>query len=197
MSQPRERFAFRFRREPRGPRGGRRISAAFTRPVQHGAATLAFPISFHEPERSRRVLYAAFIALLLHLSVVTVLYINASLAPAIEEVLIPVRLLPAPEKNIPVPKALAVPRALEIARADVAVAQVVTRELLAVATPEIRAETLKMDAIDAVAPTLIQHSTAVVERVSAVASSTRARASSIDIPTAGSVRAVGVSICRG
>ncbi len=155
--------------------------------MQQGAAA-AFPISFHEPETSKRAVYAGTIALLLHLSIVAVLYIVASLAPALREELIPVRLLPAPEKNIPVPKALAVPRALEIARADVAVAQVVTRELLAVATPEIRAETLKMDAIDAVAPTLIQHSTAVVERVSAVASSTRARASSIDIPTAGSVR---------
>ncbi len=189
MSQPHERFAFRFRREPRGPRGGRRISAAFTRSVHHGAATLAFPISFHEPERSRRVLYAAFIALLLHFSVVSVLYIIASLAPAINEGLIPVRLLPAPEESAPVPKALALPRALDIAPAEVAVAQIVARERIAAVSPTVRAEALKMDSFDAVvAPTLIQHSTAVVERISAVRSSTRARASSVNVSNTGAVR---------
>ena len=188
MSQPREQFAFRFRREPPGPRGGRRISAAFTRPVQLGTATLAFPISFHEPESSRRALYAGFIALLLHFSVVTVLYIIASLAPAIEERLIPVRLLPAPEES-PAPKALALPRALDIAPAEVAVAQIVARERIAAVSPRILAEALKMDSVDAVvAPTLIQHSTAVVERISAVQSSTRARASSVNISNAGAVR---------
>ena len=189
MSQPHERFAFRFRREPRGPRGGRRISAAFTRPEQHGAAALAVPISFHEPERSRRALYAGSIALLLHFSVVAVLYIIASLAPAIEEVLIPVRLLPAPEESAPVPKALALPRALDIRPAEVAVAQIVTRELIATASPTVRAEALKMDSVDAVvAPTLIQHSTAVVERISAVQSSTRARAASVNTSNTGAVR---------
>lgn len=189
MSQLREEFRFRFRREPRGPRGGRRISAAFTRPVQHGAASLTFPISFHEPERSRRALYAGSIALLLHFSVVTVLYIVASLAPAIEEVLIPVRLLPAPEESAPAPKALALPRALEIAPAAVAVAQVVARERIAAVSPTIRAEALKMDSFDAVvAPTLIQHSTVVVERIFAVPSSTRARAASVNISNPGAVR---------
>ncbi len=189
MSQPRGQVAFRFRREPRGPRGGRRISAAFTRPVQHGVATLAFPISFHEPERSKRALYAGSIALLLHFSVVTVFYIIASLTPAIEEVLIPVRLLPAPEENAPAPKALALPRALDIAPAEVAVARIIARERIAAVSPTVRAEALKMDSVDVVmAPTLIRHSTAVVERISAVQSSTRIRASSVNISNAGSVR---------
>ena len=190
----RERFSFRFRRVPRGPRGGRRIGAAFSRPADGHAAALPFPISFHEPESSRRALLTGPLAALLHFGVVALLFFIASLAPEIEEELIHVRLMPeaAPEEPAPVPKALAERRALDFAPAPIAAPQIVNPHVIASASPRVRAEALQMDSIAAVvAPTQIRHSTTVVEHVSAVRSSATARASAVDISNVGATAVRG------
>ncbi len=174
----------------------RRIAAAFTPPASGQAVALTFPIAFHEPEGSKRTLVTGSLAALLHFGTVATLVFLASLAPVIEEVLIPVQLLhdepPAPDEPAPAPKALAERRSLDFAPARAVMPQIVNPNVFADASPAVTAEALKMEAVaSVVAPTRIQRSHTVVEHVSAVQSSAAARATALDIAS------VGVPAVRG
>ena len=184
------------RRVRRGPRRVRRIAAAFTPPARGQAAVLPFPIAFHEPETSKRTLVTGSFAALLHFGVVATLVFLASLAPVIEEALIPVQLLhdepPAPEEPAPAPKALAERRSLDFAPARAVMPQIVNPNVFADASPAVNAEALEMESVaSVVAPTQIQRSHTVVEHVSAVQSSAAARATAVDFAS------VGVPAVRG
>jgi TonB family protein len=184
------------RRSRRGPRRARRIAAAFAPPAGGHAAVLTFPIAFHEPETSKRTLLTGSLAALLHIGVVATLVFLASLAPVIEEALIPVQLLhdepPAPEEPAPAPRALAERRSLDFAPARAVMPQIVNPNVFADASPAVNAEALEMESVaSVVAPTQIQRSHTVVEHVSAVQSSAAARATAVDIAS------VGVPAVRG
>jgi TonB family protein len=184
------------RRARRGPRRARRIAAAFTPPASGRAAALTFPIAFHEPESSKRTLVTGSFAALLHFGVVATLAFVASLAPAIDEVLIPVQLLhnepPPPEEPAPAPKALAERRSFDFAPARAVKPQIVNPNVFADASPAVKAEALEMESVaSVVAPTQIQRSNTVVEHVSAVRSGATARAATVDIAS------VGVPAVRG
>jgi TonB family protein len=174
----------------------RRIAAAFTLPASGQAAALTFPIAFHDPASSKRTLLTGSLAALLHFGVVATLVFLASLAPVIEEALIPVQLLhdepPAPDEPAPAPKALAERRSLDFAPARAVMPQIVNPNVFADASPAVDAEALEMESVaSVVAPTQIQRSHTVVERVSAVQSSAAARATAVDIAS------VGVPAVRG
>ncbi len=127
----------------------RRIAAAFAPPASGQAAVLTFPIAFREPESSKRTLVTGSLAALLHFGVVTTLVFLASLAPVIEEALIPVRLLhdepPAPDDPAPAPRALAERRSLEFAPARAVMPQIVNPNVFADASPAVNAKALEME----------------------------------------------------
>jgi TonB family protein len=180
----------------RGPHRARRIAAAFTAPASGQAAALSFPIAFHEPESSKRTLVTGSFAALLHFGVVATLVFLASLAPVIDEVLIPVQLLhdepPAPEEPAPAPKALAERRSFDFAPARAVMPQIVNPNVFADASPAVNAEALEMESVaSVVAPKQIQRSHTIVEHVSAVQSGAATRATAVDIAS------VGVPAVRG
>jgi len=142
-------------------------------------------------EDARRRFLTGSLAALLHASGFAVLLVLASLAPTLDEKIIPVQILkeeppPPPEQPdepAPAPKALAERRPLPFDPAVQAVApQVVNPHVIAEAAPSVRAEALEMDAVRTVkAPADIRHTSRVVDRVSAVDSSVRARATDVDV----------------
>jgi hypothetical protein len=192
-----EQFAILPRRNRRRAVRSRRIATAF-QPLPSGQAApaLSFPIPFHEPESSRRTLLSGSLAALLHFGTLGLLILAASLAPMIEEELIPVQLLPQEtpqeEEPAPAPKALAERRSLNYAPARAVAPQIVNPRVIADAVPAVSAEALQMDALASSAtPTQITRSTTVVERVSAVQSAFSARATAVDVAR------VGAPVVRG
>ena len=143
-----------------------------------------------DSKAATRTLVSGTLAALLHGGGLALLVVVASLAPVIEEELIPVTLLPEPppppEEPAPAPKALAERRALPFAPAVQRVQpQIVNPRVLAPAAPRVEAEALEMAAVDASAsPTEVDRSLPVVERVSAVSSSARARVGPVDLSEA-------------
>ncbi|MGH0032830.1 MAG: TonB family protein [Myxococcota bacterium] len=192
---------FSIRRRPKGKRPRHVVRAAFEKPSGGGAAALtaAYPgFSEPDPEGSRRRWITGGLATFLHLGSLGILIILASLAPVIEEELIPVTLLkdePPPEvKPAAAPKALAERRPLPFnPQVQSIQPQIVNPAIVAEAAPAIAAEALQMDAVSAVtAPTQIASaSSVVVERVSAVNSVARATAARVDVAN------VGVPAVRG
>ncbi len=171
-----------------------RMGVAFQKPAG-AAVAYEFPgLTLKDPESARRTLLTGGLATLVHVSAVALLVILASLAPAIEEAIIPVQILkdePKPTKKeqepAPAPKALAERRSLDYAPAVQAVQpQVVNPRVVAEAAPAVSAEVLQMDAVSsAVAPKQINRTSATaVERVSAVNSIVAARASAVDVGSA-------------
>jgi TonB family protein len=170
-----------------------RMGAAFEKPA---AARVAyeFPgLTLKDPESSRRTLLTGGLATLVHAGAVALLLLLASLAPVIEEAVIPVQILkeePPPPKEepepAPAPKALAERRALDYAPAVQAVQpQIVNPRVIAEAAPAVNAEVLQMDAVaSSAAPKQINRAATVVERVSAVNSIVAARASAVDVNSA-------------
>ncbi len=156
------------------------------RPALTGA--FAYP-GYAEPDDDARTRTFLTGSALLHASGFALLLLLASLAPVIEEHVIPVQLLkeepppPPPEEPAAAPKALAMRRNLPFAPAVQAVApQIVNPRIIAEAKPAVAAEALKMDALSAsAAPTEIQARTTVVERVSVVNSAARAQVSPVDV----------------
>ncbi len=139
-----------------------------------------------ESDDSRRTLVSGSLSALIHLGALGVLLLLASLAPVIDDELIPVQLLRddgTPEEAAPAPKALAERRSRHYAPAPQTLApQIVNPRVVAAASPAVHAEALEMGAVGSVAaPTAIDHSTRVVERVSAVNSAARARVASVDV----------------
>jgi len=172
-----------------------RAGAAFESPTRGGAAALEFPgLSLNEPEDRRRTLISGSVSAGIHFGALGLLILVASLAPAIQEQLIPVQLLKEQkEEPAPAPKALAERRSSTYAPAVQSIQpQIINPRVIAEAAPSVSAEALQMDAVSSVAaPTQISRSATVVERVSAVNSIVAARASTVD------VKAVGGSAVRG
>jgi TonB family protein len=172
------------------PMQTRRIGPAFA-----GAAIAAapedFPLEFWEPEGNRRRAGSLSAALLLHGGALAILVFLASLAPMIDDTIIPVSLIrdePDAPEPAPARRALAERRSLNYAPAMQAVApQIVNPHVIADASPAIEATALDMDAVSSVAaPTQISRaSSVVVDRVSAVRSAATARATRVDVGNVG------------
>lgn len=190
------------RRERKSPMQVRRVGAAFEAPAAGAAAAAGaaeFPGlgNYDSDDDSKRTAITASVATLLHGGVVAVLVLAASLAPVIDEDLIPVQLIreepPPPDEPAPAPKVLAERRALPYAPAIQSVApQIVNPRVVADAVPRIEADALDMDAVSSsAAPTDIQRRSLAVERVSAVNSIVSARVAAVDVGQ------VGAPVVRG
>src|SRR3990172_13016615 len=121
--------------------------------------------------RSRRTVVSGSFAAGIHFGALALLFLLASLAPVIEEQLIPVQILKEqkPEERAPAPKALAERRSATYAPAVQSIQpQVINPRVIAEAAPSVSAEALQMDAGSSVAaPTQISRSATAGERVSA------------------------------
>lgn len=186
----------RIRRRTKKPRARHHVvRAVFEKPVGGNAAALAaaYPgFSDPDPEGKKRRWITGSLAALLHFGSVGILLLLASLAPVIQEELIPVQLLkdePPPEvKPAAAPKALAERRPLPFnPQVQSIQPQIVNPAIIAEASPAIAADSLQMDALNTVtAPTQITSaSSVVVERVSAVNSIARATAAAVDVTNVG------------
>jgi TonB family protein len=159
------------------------------------SGTLAYP-GYLEPDDAARTKTFLTGSALLHAAGIAVLVLLASLAPVIDEHVIPVQLLkeepppppPPPPEQEPAaaPKALAMRRDLPFAPAVQAVSpQIVNPRIIAEAKPVVAADALKMDALgESAAPAEIQARTTVVERVSVLEAAARAEVSPIDVSRA-------------
>ncbi|MFQ5415829.1 MAG: TonB family protein [Gaiellales bacterium] len=186
-----EQFIVRKRRNKRRtPMQTRRIGSAFAA----AGAALALedcPVVFREPEGGKRGLGGLSVSFLIHGGAILLLLFVASLAPIIEETIIPVSLIheePDIPEPAPAPRALAERRSLSYAPALQAVApQIINPNVVAEASPAIEAKALDMDAVSSVAaPTRINRtSPVVVDRVSAVRSVVTARATKVDFANIG------------
>lgn len=189
-----QQFIVKGRRNRKGISGGtsaKRILRTALAPASGGAVpALAFPGYIdHGNDDGRRTAITGSISTLLHALAFGFLLLMASLAPVIDENLIPVQLLrdePQLEEPAPAPRALAERRSLNYAPAAQTVApQIINPRVIAAASAAVEAEALQMDAVSSVAaPTAIEHSTTVVERVSAVNSVARARVAAVDVSNA-------------
>ena len=181
-----------------------RIGRAFALAANGASAEVIaqnFPMAFPAEEGKGRRVAGLSTAFLIHGGAILALLFVASLAPVIDETIIPVTLLqdePAvpepPPEPAPARRALAERRSLNYAPALQAVQpQIVNPHVIADASPAIDAEALDMDAVGSVAaPTEIARaSPVVVDRVSAVRSVVGARASRVD------VGAIGGPVVRG
>jgi TonB family protein len=185
-------------RPRRSKRHGPVVKAAFEKPAGGGALAVAYPgYTSADDEGNKRTVLSGGLAAGLHFGALGILVLFASLAPIVEEEILPVQLLkeeqPVPDEPAPAPKALAERRALPFNPAVQTVQpQIVNPRVIAEAAPAIAAEALQMDAVTSVAaPTQIQSAATVVERVSAVTSIAQARASAVD------VQAVAGPVVRG
>jgi TonB family protein len=186
------------RKSRRGAGRGRILRAAFEKPAAGTAAALEFP-GFLTPDDSgrKRTLLTGLLAFLLHGGAFGFLLITAALAPVIKEQIIEVQILkeepPPPPEPAAAPKALAERRSLNYAPALQAVQpQIINPNVIAEASPAVRADALQMDAVSAVtAPTQIHRSHTVVDRVSAVDSVARARATAVDVKSVTAPRVRG------
>jgi TonB family protein len=145
----------------------------------------------------------------LHAAAFAVIVLLASLAPVIEEHVIPVQLLaeeppqelppPPPQELAAAPKALAQRRDLPFAPSVQAVTpQIVNPHIIAEARPAIAAEALQMDALNSTAaPTEIRAQTTVVERVSVLNSVVRAHAANVDVSSAAGPVVRGPIVAQG
>jgi TonB family protein len=174
------------RRKPKGR--GTVLHAVFERPAQGSAVAIDYPgYSVPDEEGRRRTAISGFLAFFLHGSALGLLILLASLAPKIQEEILPVQLIKEeaqkPDEPAPAPKALAERRALPFNPAVQTVTpQIINPRVIAEAAPAIAAEALKMDAVSTVAaPTQISQSATVVEHVSAVSSVAHARAAAVDV----------------
>ncbi len=174
------------RRKPK--QRGRVLRAAFERPAAGSALALAYPgYTTADEEGNKRTVVSGGLAAALHLGALGTLILLASLAPILEEEILPVQLLkdepPPLDEPAPAPKALAERRPLPFNPAVQTVTpQIVNPRVISEAAPAIAAEALQMDAVTSVAaPTQIQQAATVVERVSAVTSIAHARASAVDV----------------
>jgi TonB family protein len=157
------------------------------------SAALAYP-GYEDPEDAAKTRAFLTGSAMVHAAGFAVLLVIASLAPAIQEHVIPVQLLqeeappppPPPDEPAAAPKALAMHRNLPFAPAVQAVApQIVNPRIIAEAKPAVAADALQMDALGAsAAPTDIQARTLVVERVGVLNSAVRAQVSPVDVSAA-------------
>jgi len=189
-----EQLHFGIHRKKGGKHRSSRAAVSALRLVAAGGVHLDpddFPMEFREPEGGRRRVGSFSAALLIHGGALLLLMFVASLAPMIEEEIIPVSLIrdePDAPEPAPAPRALAERRSLNYAPAVQAVApQIVNPHIVAEASAAIEAEALDMDAVGSVAaPTEISRaSPLVVDRVSAVRSVATATATRVDVASVG------------
>jgi TonB family protein len=163
------------------------------------AGAVAYP-GYADPDDGARTRAFLTGSAILHAAGFAVIVLLASLAPVIEEHVIPVQLLaeepqeepqelpppPPPEELAAAPKALAQRRDLPFAPSVQAVTpQIVNPRIIAEARPAVAAEALQMDALSSTAaPTEIRAQTTVVERVSVLNSVVRAHAANVDVSSA-------------
>jgi hypothetical protein len=157
------------------------------------SVALAYP-GYEDPEDVAKTRAFLTGSAMVHAAGFAVLLVIASLAPAIQEHVIPVQLLqeetppppPPPDEPAAAPKALAMHRNLPFAPAVQAVApQIVNPRIISEAKPAVAADALQMDALGAsAAPTDIQARTLVVERVGVLNSAVRAQVSPVDVSAA-------------
>ncbi len=190
------------RRKPR--HRGPVLRAAFEKPAGGAVLRVAYPgYTSPDDEGNKRTVLSGGLAAALHLSALGTLILFASLAPIVEEQILPVQLLkdePLPlDEPAPAPKALAQRRNLPFAPAVQAVQpQIVNPRIIAEARPAIVAEAIEMEAVGTSAePTRIDHRATVVERVSPVNAAVRARVSSVDVAAVGSPAVRGPTRVEG
>jgi len=184
-----ERPQLRRRHPHRSAMSRHRMGLAFERPLAGDVAVADMPVlAPREPEGNRRTLVTGSLAAMIHGGAVLVLLILASLAPVIEEELIPVQLLKneaeQPDEPAPARKVLAERRSVNFApQMQTVQPQIVNPRVVADASPSIQAETLQMDAVNTVvAPRQVARTHTVVERVSTINSVATATASAVDLP---------------
>ena len=133
------------------------LRAVFEKPAMGSALAVAYPgYSSPDEESNKRTLVSGSLAFLLHAGALATLILFASLAPLVEEEILPVQLLkeeaPDVEEPAPAPKALAERRALPFNPAVQTVTpQIINPRVIAEAAPKVAAEALQMDAVSAVA----------------------------------------------
>jgi len=125
----------------------RKLRVSLTPGLAQAAPALAYPgYAEAESDDSRRALVTGSVSALIHLGAIGVLLFLASLAPVLDEELIPVQLLRdegTPEEAAPAPKALAERRSRHYAPAPQTMApQVVNPRVVAAATPAVPPELL-------------------------------------------------------
>lgn len=191
-----QQFRFKKREKRTNPMHTRRVGMAFEpAPAGGGTAVAEFPgIAIREPEGGRRTLAAGGTAAALHLGVLGLLFLFASLAPQVADNILEVMLIPdvkeeaQREEPAAAPMALAERRLPNFAPQIQSIQpQIVNPRVIANAAPAIQAEALQMDAVaSVVAPTQISRSSApVVETVSVINSPIAARASKVDVQGVG------------
>ena len=178
-----------------------RVATAFLQAATAGGVAPDFPMDFRDPDEGKSKLATGGISAALHLGVIGLLFLFASLNPeAVEEILY-VRLLreEAPKPPAPARRALAERRKLDFAPAMQTVQpQIVNKRVIANAAPAIDAEMLQMESLNAAsAPTQVKRATIDVDRVSAIGAVGGFQASKIEVNQAagpavrGPIEAVG------
>jgi len=166
-------------------RAKRRLGTAFVQAASPGGAVSDFPMEFREPDEGKSKLAAGSVSAALHLGLVGLLFLLASMNPEVVEEIIPVQLLheQSPKTPAPARRALAERRSLNFAPAMQAVQpQIVNPRVIAEAAPAIDAEVLEMDSLNAAAaPTQVKRSAIDVEHVSAIGAVGGYRASKVEV----------------
>jgi TonB family protein len=162
-----------------------RVSAAFLQAATAGGVAPDFPMDFRDPDEGKSKLATGVISAAIHLGIIALLFLFASMNSKIVDEIIPVMLLheEAPKPPAPARRALAERRKLDFAPAMQAVQpQIVNKRVIAEAAPAINAEMLQMDSLNAAAaPTQVKRSAIDVDRVSAIGAVGGYQASKVEI----------------
>ena len=179
----------------------RRVGAAFLQAATAGGVAPDFPMDFRDPDEGKSKLATGGISAAIHLGIIGLLFLFASLNPEIVDEVIPVMLLheEAPKPPAPARRALAERRKLDFAPAMQTVQpQIINKRVIAEAAPAINTEMLEMDSLNAAAaPTQVKRSAIDVDRVSAIGAVGGYQASKVEVNQAagpavrGPIEAVG------
>jgi TonB family protein len=166
-------------------RAKQRVGTAFVQAATAGGIAPDFPMDFRPPDEGRSTIATGGISAAIHIGIVALLFLFASMNPEIVEEIIHVQLLreEAPKPPAPARRALAERRKLDFAPAMQTVQpQIVNKRVIAKAAPAISAEMLQMDSLNAAAaPTQVKRSAIDVDRVSAVGAVGGYKASKVEI----------------
>jgi len=166
-------------------RARHRVDTAFLQAATVGGVAPDFPMDFRDPDEGKSKLATGGISTAIHLGIIGLLFLFASLNPEIVDEIIPVMLLheEAPKPPEPARRALAERRKLDFAPAMQTVQpQIVNKRVIAEAAPAINAEMLEMDSLNAAAaPTQVKRSAIDVDRVSAIGAVGGYQASKVEV----------------
>ena len=162
-----------------------RVDTAFLQAATAGGVAPDFPMDFRDPDEGKSKLATGGLSTAIHLGIIGLLFLFASLNPEIVDEIIPVMLLheEAPKPPAPARRALAERRKLDFAPAMQTVQpQIVNKRVIAEAAPAINAEMLEMDSLNAAAaPTQVKRSAIDVDRVSAIGAVGGYKASKVEV----------------